>query len=113
RAGGRPPRKHGHRTRACPSRGCRLSSGAARGLEELAYYRAIPYLLVVETVERAGSWWRRATYPELPGCAAEAESAVEAIERLEQEREALLARCWERGEPIPVPRPPLRTRVFG
>ena len=55
-------------------------------MEDLAYYRAIPYLLVVETVERAGSWWRRATYPELPGCAAEAESAVEAIERLDQER---------------------------
>jgi len=79
-------------------------------VEDLAYYRAIPYLLVVETVERAGSWWRRATYPELPGCAAEAESAVEAIERLDQERDALLARYWERGEPIPVPRPPLRNR---
>ena len=79
--------------------------------EDLAYYRAIPYLLVVETVERAGTWWRRATYPELPGCAAEAESAVEAIERLDREREALLERRWERGEAIPVPRPPLRSRA--
>lgn len=78
--------------------------------EGLAYYRAIPYLLVVETVQRAGTWWRRASYPELPGCAAEAESAVEAIERLERERESLLARRWERGEAIPVPRPPLRSR---
>lgn len=77
----------------------------------LDYYRAIPYLLVVETVERAGSWLRRATFPELPGCAAEAESAVEAIERLEQARDALLARWWERGEAIPVPRPPLRSRA--
>jgi predicted RNase H-like HicB family nuclease len=77
---------------------------------DLAYYKGIPYLLVVETVERAGLWWRRATYPELPGCAAEAESAVEAIDRLEQAREALLARCVERGEPIPVPRLPLRGR---
>ena len=76
--------------------------------EDLAYYRAIPYLLVVETVERAGRWWRRATYPELPGCAAEAESAVDAIARLEQERDALLTERWRRGEPIPVPRPPLR-----
>ena len=42
---------------------------------DLAYYKKIPYLLVVETVERAGLWWRRATYPELPGCASEAESA--------------------------------------
>jgi predicted RNase H-like HicB family nuclease len=79
--------------------------------EGLAYYRAIPYLLVVETVEHSGRWWRRATHPELPGCAAEAESAVEAIERLEQAREILLARCWERGESIPVPRPPLRSRA--
>ena len=78
--------------------------------EGLAYYRAIPYLLVVETVERAGLWWRRATYPELPGCAAEAESAVEAIAQLEHEREALLAQRLARGEPIPVPRPPLRAR---
>lgn len=77
---------------------------------DLAYYKNIPYLLVVETVERGGLWWRRATYPELPGCAAEAESVVEAIERLEQEREALLARRVERGEPIPVPRLPLRGR---
>ena len=79
-------------------------------MSDLAYYQTIPYLLVVETVERAGSWWRRASYPELPGCAAEAESAVQAIERLEQERVALLAQRLERGEPIPVPRPPLRRR---
>jgi predicted RNase H-like HicB family nuclease len=83
----------------------------AAGAEDLAYYRAIPYLLVVETVERAGAWWRRATYPELPGCVAEAESAVEAIERLEHARETVLAQRWQRGEPIPVPRPPLRSRA--
>jgi predicted RNase H-like HicB family nuclease len=79
-------------------------------LSDLAYYQTIPYLLVVETVERDGAWWRRASYPELPGCAAEAESAVQAIERLEQERVALLVLRLERGEPIPVPRPPLRRR---
>jgi predicted RNase H-like HicB family nuclease len=92
---------------------CGLDQSAC-GLDQndLAYYRAIPYLLVVETVERAGAWWRRATYPELPGCVAEAESAVEAIERLEQERDAMLAQRWQRGEPIPVPRPPLRSRVL-
>jgi predicted RNase H-like HicB family nuclease len=80
-------------------------------LDSLACHRSVPYLLVVETVERAGAWWRRASYPELPGCAAEAETAVEAIELLDREREALLARCWEQGEPIPVPRPPLRSRA--
>jgi len=43
----------------------------------------VPYLLVVESVERGGQWLRRAEYPELPGCFAEAESAVEAIENLD------------------------------
>jgi hypothetical protein len=81
-----------------------------RGLE---FYEAIPYLLVVESIERAGEWWRRATYPELPGCVVEAVSAVEAIEKLENERRRLLRQAWARGLPIPVPRPPLRgpTRV--
>ena len=76
-----------------------------RGLE---YYEAVPYVLVVESVERGGEWVRRAEYPELPGCVAEASSAVEAIEKLEQERRRLLRRLWNDGALIPVPRPPLR-----
>jgi len=76
---------------------------------DLAYYQAVPYLLVVESVERGGRWWRRAAYPELPGCVVEADSAVEAIEQLERERLRLLAEHMRRGEPIPVPRPPLRS----
>jgi hypothetical protein len=75
---------------------------------DLAYYEAVPYLLVVESVERKGQWLRRAEHPELPGCAAEAPSAVEALERLEQERLRMLRRLWEDGAVIPVPRPPLR-----
>lgn len=78
------------------------------GGPDLAYYEAVPYLLVIESVERDGEWTRRAAYPELPGCVAEASSAVEAIERLEQERSRLLRELWDRGAPIPVPRPPLR-----
>jgi len=74
----------------------------------LAYYEAVPYLLVLESVERDGQWWRRAAYPELPGCMAEAPAALEAIERLEHERRRLLQQLWSRGAPIPVPRPPLR-----
>ena len=74
----------------------------------LADYEAVPYLLVVESVERGGRWLRRAEYPELPGCAAEAHSAVEALDRLEQERHRVLRELWEHGVPIPVPRPPLR-----
>ena len=75
---------------------------------DLAYYEAVPYLLVVESVERGGEWLRRAEYPELPGCFAEASSAVEAIEKLELARLRLLRHLWDRGAPIPVPRPPLR-----
>jgi hypothetical protein len=74
---------------------------------DLAYYEAVPYLLVMESVERHGEWLRRAEYPELPGCVAEATSAVEALEKLEQERLRLLRQLWGRGASIPVPRPPL------
>jgi len=78
------------------------------GARDLAYYEAVPYLLVIESIERGGEWVRRAEYPELPGCFAEATSAVEAIEALERERRRVLRRLWDRGTPIPVPRPPLR-----
>jgi hypothetical protein len=88
-----------------------MESSDARPLADLASYRRIPYLLVVETVLRDGQWRRRATHPELPGCTAEAESAVEAIEALARERTRVLDEHWRRGEPIPVPRPPLRTAV--
>ena len=74
---------------------------------DLAYYEAVPYLLVVESIERAGAWLRCAEHPELPGCRVEAASAVEAIEKLEQVRLSLLRELWDRGAPIPVPRPPL------
>jgi hypothetical protein len=75
----------------------------------LAYYEAVPYLLVMESVERNGEWLRRAEYPEL-GCAAEAPDAVEAFEKLEHERRRMLRRLFDQGAPIPVPRPPLRGR---
>jgi hypothetical protein len=34
---------------------------------------------------------------------------VEAIEKLDRERLRLLRQLWDRGAPIPVPRPPLQT----
>ena len=76
---------------------------------DFEYYEAVPYLLVIESIERDGEWVRRAAYPELPGCFAEATSAVEAIEALERERQRVLRRLWDHGLPIPVPRPPLRS----
>lgn len=75
---------------------------------DLAYYEAVPYLLVIESVERHGQWLRRAEHPELPGCVVEAPSAVEALEELERERRRVLRRLWDGGGFIPVPRPPLR-----
>ena len=75
---------------------------------DLAYYQAVPYVLVLESVERGGEWLRRAEYPELPGCVAEAVSALEAIDKVEHERLRVLREMWDRGAPIPVPRPPLR-----
>lgn len=74
--------------------------------EDLAYYEAVPYLLVMESVERNGEWVRRAEYPEL-GCAAEAADAVEAFDELERERLRVLRQLFDQGRPIPVPRPPL------
>jgi predicted RNase H-like HicB family nuclease len=71
------------------------------------YYAAVPYLLVIESIERDGEWVRRAEHPELPGCVAEAPSALEALDRLERERARVLRQLWDRGASIPVPRPPL------
>lgn len=75
---------------------------------DLEYYLAVPYLLVLESVRHDdGEWVRRAEYPELPGCVAEAHSAVEALERLDEERARMITQLWTRRESIPVPRPPL------
>lgn len=68
--------------------------------------------MAVESIEGPdGDWIRRAEYPELPNCAAEAYSAVEAIEKLEEERVRCIQQLLERGETVPVPRPPLRSTL--
>lgn len=73
-------------------------------------YLAIPYILTLESVAKPdGDWVRRASYPELPGCIVEAFSPVEAIERLDEARRECILGLIERGEPVPVPRPPLRS----
>jgi predicted RNase H-like HicB family nuclease len=75
---------------------------------DLGDHLAVPYVAVFYSVERPdGSWWRRAEYPELSGCAAEAPSAVEAVELLERQRIRVIAAAYARGEEIPVPRAPL------
>jgi hypothetical protein len=68
----------------------------------------VPYVLVVESVEKSnGDWLRRASYPELSGALVEAESAVEAIERVDDKRVEIILDRLDRGIPVPVPRPPL------
>jgi predicted RNase H-like HicB family nuclease len=71
-------------------------------------YLRIPYVLVLESVERPdGDWCRRASYPELPGAAAEAESAVEAMDVADEKRVSIILQSLSSGTPIPVPRPPI------
>ncbi len=75
----------------------------------LEEHLAVPYVLCLESVPgRDGEWLRRARYPELPGCVGEGASPLEAIARLEEARIRYITERLARGEPIPVPRPPLR-----
>ena len=76
-------------------------------------YLAIPYVLVLESIEGPdGDWFRRATYPEL-GVVGEALSPLDAIARLEEARVATILGRLERGLAVPVPRPPLRGEIGG
>lgn len=71
-------------------------------------YLRVPFVLVVESVEKTGGdWLRRASYPELPGAVAEAESAVDAMDLAEGKRIEIILSRLDRGLPVPVPRPPL------
>ena len=73
-------------------------------------YLAVPYVLVVDSIQRPdGEWVRRAEYPEI-GCVCEGATPIEAMERLEAARVSYILERLARGEPIPVPRPPLRAR---
>jgi hypothetical protein len=71
-------------------------------------YLNVPFVLVVESVEKpGGNWLRRASYPELPGAVAEAESAVDAIDGADDKRIEIILRRLDGGVPIPVPRRPI------
>lgn len=72
-------------------------------------YQDIPYVLIMESVPREdGEWVRRASYPELPDCTVEAESAVEAVASLERLRGQRIQELIDSGKPVPVPRQRLR-----
>jgi hypothetical protein len=71
-------------------------------------YLRVPFVLVVESVRKpGGNWLRRASYPELPGAAAEAESAVDAMDAADGKRVEIILDRLDRGVSVPVPRPPL------
>lgn len=78
--------------------------------EELRRRLSVPYVVMMEAVEKAnGSWVRRAACPELPGCVVEAATPLEAVERLEELRVRGIRELHESGREVPEPRPPLRT----
>ena len=65
--------------------------------------------MIIASVRRTdGTWVRRAEYPELPGCVAEADSPLDAIDQLDALRVQSILGRLARGEPVPTPRPPLR-----
>ena len=76
---------------------------------KLEDYLAIPYRLVAYSAPRADGTWRRfAAYPEID-CVSEADTPAEAQELLEEMRIRYIIDHVQRGEPIPVPRPPLKS----
>jgi hypothetical protein len=75
----------------------------------LREYLSVPYLLEAETVEvTPGSWIRRVSYPELPGCTAESLVVEEALHLLERMRIETIVSMLGEGRLPPVPRPPLQ-----
>jgi hypothetical protein len=71
-------------------------------------YLRVPFVLVVESIEKpGGDWMRRASYPELPGAVVEAESAVDAIDGAEDKRIEIILDRLDRGMQVPVPRRPI------
>lgn len=76
---------------------------------KLSDYLKVPYILEASSVQKEdGRWVRRAEYPELPNCAAESSSIVDAIAAVEELRVEILAEMLRARTPPPVPRPPLQ-----
>ena len=75
----------------------------------LEEYLAVPYRLIVYSAPGPdGAWHRFAAYPEL-GCVSQGETPMEAMDKLEEQRIRYIVDHLQNGEPIPVPRPPLRS----
>ena len=75
----------------------------------LEEYLSVPYRLVAYSAEGSdGTWHRYAEYPEI-GVKSEADTPWEAMEKLEELRIRYIVEHVQKGEPIPVPRPPLKS----
>jgi hypothetical protein len=76
---------------------------------KLEDYLAISDRLVAYSAEAPDGTWRRfAAYPE-SGCVREADTPWEAQDQLDEQRSRYIIDHVQRGEPIPVPRPPLKS----
>jgi hypothetical protein len=76
---------------------------------KLEEYLAVPYrLLAYSAPGPDGVWKRYCEYPEI-GCKSEADTPWEAMDLLEEQRVKWIIERVQKGEPIPVPRPPLRS----
>lgn len=81
---------------------------------ELRRYLSVPFVAVVYSAENSdGDWSRHAEYPELPGCAVKAPSAIEALDLLEELRVKIIVDTLARGETPPEPRPALASGISG
>lgn len=66
-------------------------------------YLRVPYLVTAQSQPRPdGTWTRHVEHPELPGCAAEADSITEALERLDQRRVHVVLGLLAEGTIPPV-----------
>jgi predicted RNase H-like HicB family nuclease len=85
--------------------GSMATNGSALSMRE---WLSIPYRIEACTTQGPdGAWLRRATYPELPGCMAEAATIEDALRRLERRRIEIIVAMVRAGRRPPLPRPPL------
>lgn len=69
---------------------------------------AVPYRIEAQTTETAPDVWvRRAAYPELEECQAEAATIEETLALLEHRRIEVIVAMLRSGRVPPMPRPPL------
>jgi predicted RNase H-like HicB family nuclease len=68
---------------------------------------AIPFFVEMWSEERDGDWVRHASFPELPGCSAQATTALAALDSADELRVRMIIEMHRRGERAPRPRPPL------